>query len=194
MSDGILTSPGTGVGTAELVVLASLAVPTALAFAAGPSLLRFAADRDRGRVEIRGRHVLVLGLIAGAAVVLAAGPSALVGDFRGGGRRRSDRERRRDLLDVGLGPSPVLGCGDGCLREAPDRGIGAGGYAYYWSRNGTLSTPVRNAHSEPLELAAELGTPGLLLFVGLLRRRHRVWDPPGGADRIGTRRRLPSRC
>ncbi len=35
----------------------------------------------------------------------------------------------------------------------------------WWNRNGSLETPARNAHSEPLELLAELGPLGLLAFV-----------------------------
>jgi len=166
LGEGILTSPGTGVGTVELVVLASLAVPTALAFAAGPRLLRFAADRDRGRVEIRGRHVLVVGLVAGLAVVLAAGPSALVGDFREGSGSERIASGAGIFSTSGSGRAQFWDAAADAFAEEPARGIGAGGYASYWSRNGTLSTPVRNAHSEPLELAAELGAPGLLLFAG----------------------------
>jgi tetratricopeptide (TPR) repeat protein len=70
--------------------------------------------------------------------------------------------------------------------DQPLRGIGAGSYGLYWNRYGNLETPVRNAHSEPLELLAELGIGGcaaFLVFFGaiggsgirLARRR------PGGA-------------
>jgi hypothetical protein len=48
----------------------------------------------------------------------------------------------------------------------PIRGIGAGAYEAWWDRYGSLSIPIRDAHSLFLESMAELGIVGLLLVVG----------------------------
>ncbi len=68
------------------------------------------------------------------------------------------------------------------LRENPLGGIGLGSWQDWWSPRRDTSPAVRNAHSQPLEVAAELGAPGALaLLVALL------------APIVGGLRRLRSR-
>jgi hypothetical protein len=50
------------------------------------------------------------------------------------------------------------------FREHPLGGIGLGSWESWWSPRREFSPAVRNAHSEPLEVAAELGLPGLGLL------------------------------
>ena len=53
-------------------------------------------------------------------------------------------------------------------RDEPVTGVGAGGFSVEWLRERRISEAVRNAHSLPLETAAELGFPGLLGLVALV--------------------------
>jgi hypothetical protein len=69
------------------------------------------------------------------------------------------------------------------FRENPVGGIGLGGWDSWWSPRRITSPPVRNAHSEPLEIAAELGVIGIALLAVL------VLSPLGAALRQAGRRR-----
>ena len=119
-----------------------------------------------------------------AGLVAIAGPSALIGDFRSvpEGKRTG---KTAFVSASGSGRAQFWGTALEAFSEAPLKGIGAGSFESYWSRNGTLDTPARNAHSEPLEQLAELGAPGfacfaafivLVLLAGLRRAR-----APGGS-------------
>jgi O-antigen ligase len=64
-------------------------------------------------------------------------------------------------------------------------GIGAGTYEFFWAREGSLPTFVRDAHSLYFETLAELGIVGLLLILAVVAvpfaagiRRRRGLDPP----------------
>ncbi len=52
------------------------------------------------------------------------------------------------------------------FKSAPVHGVGAAGYEPWWAQHGSLDYFVRNAHSLPIEVAAELGVAGLLLLFG----------------------------
>jgi hypothetical protein len=54
------------------------------------------------------------------------------------------------------------------FEGAPAAGIGEGGYEDYWAHHADVPIFVRNAHSLPLQQAAELGTVGIVLFIGFL--------------------------
>jgi hypothetical protein len=53
-------------------------------------------------------------------------------------------------------------------ESEPVTGIGPGTYEFWWSREGSLPTFVRDAHSLYLETLAELGIVGLVLVAGLI--------------------------
>ncbi|HEY3728096.1 MAG TPA: O-antigen ligase family protein [Solirubrobacteraceae bacterium] len=50
----------------------------------------------------------------------------------------------------------------------PLRGVGAGGWLVYWLRDRTVAEAAKDAHSLPLQTAAELGLVGLVLLIAFL--------------------------
>jgi hypothetical protein len=54
------------------------------------------------------------------------------------------------------------------LESNPAGGVGAGGYEQYWNLHPRAKLFVRNPHSLPLQEGAELGLPGLALFLVFL--------------------------
>jgi hypothetical protein len=54
------------------------------------------------------------------------------------------------------------------FESAPLGGVGAGGYEDYWARHADVPLFVRNPHSLPLQQGAELGLPGIALFLGFV--------------------------
>jgi hypothetical protein len=52
--------------------------------------------------------------------------------------------------------------------DQPLRGVGAGGWAVYWLRYRTINEFAQDAHSLPLQTAAELGVVGLALLAAFL--------------------------
>jgi O-antigen ligase/polysaccharide polymerase Wzy-like membrane protein len=65
------------------------------------------------------------------------------------------------------------------FESAPLGGVGAGGFQDYWARHADVPLFVRNPHSLPLQEGAELGLPGIALFLGFV-----------GAVAVAARRRL----
>jgi hypothetical protein len=65
------------------------------------------------------------------------------------------------------------------LGSNPVAGVGAGGFENWWDIHPKAELFVRNPHSLPLQEGAELGVPGLLLFLGFV-----------GAVVLAARRRL----
>ena len=57
---------------------------------------------------------------------------------------------------------------DGVVADAPFRGVGAGNFMVAYSRFEPGQSEIPHAHNDSLQLLAELGVPGLLLFLGLL--------------------------
>jgi len=169
LSPGILDSPGDGSpGGAELAVLATLLGGMALAGGFGPRLLeplsrtRLLAPRVRPRTAILG----LLG--AGALLITLAGPAALIGDLRAGTEGSQEGRTVGIISATGSGRAQFWDVAIQAFGTEPGRGIGAGGYEAFWNQNGSLLTPARNAHSEPLELLAELGLIGLACMLGFL--------------------------
>jgi O-Antigen ligase len=54
------------------------------------------------------------------------------------------------------------------FESKPIEGVGAGGYEDWWAQHTSVPLFVRNPHSLPLQQGAELGIPGLALFLGFL--------------------------
>ena len=54
------------------------------------------------------------------------------------------------------------------FESSPDDGLGAGGWEAYWGEHSTIPRFARNPHSLPLQSAAELGVPGIVLLLGFV--------------------------
>ena len=54
------------------------------------------------------------------------------------------------------------------LESNPAGGVGAGGFEHWWNLHPKAQLFVLNPHSLPLQEGAELGIPGLLLFLGFV--------------------------
>jgi hypothetical protein len=182
VASGILDTAGGSPGRAEAAVCLALAVGVIFAVVAGPALVaRAGAIRIDG---LRMRHVLAAALAALVALVLIVGPGRIAGDFAATSGREAAAGQAQ-LSVAGSGRAQFWSTAIDAFAAEPLRGIGIGSYGLYWNRHGSLETPVQNAHSEPLELLAELGIAGLAAFVvffaavgttGIRRARR-----PGGA-------------
>jgi hypothetical protein len=161
---GIVDWPGTAVGRPELEVCAAMVIGFAIAAAAGPPVLeRLGGIRLRG---IRLRYVLVSSVALLAVLVVLVGPGRIAGDFAAkSGREAAPTGGTGVRLSVsGSGRAQFWGSALDAFASAPVKGIGTGSFPTYWNQHGGLETPVQNAHSEPLELLAEVGPLGFLAF------------------------------
>ena len=109
------------------------------------------------------RVAAVVAVVAALVGVLAAGLGERPTDAElragaGAGRLTTASSNRYEYWRV---------AGDAFARE-PVTGVGAGGFGVEWLRERRISEAVRNAHSLPLETAAELGLPGLLGLAALV--------------------------
>ncbi len=168
-ASGVLDSPGDGSpGSAELSVVLALIIGMAIAGTLGGRIVDSLSRSRLLAIRVPVRAAVAGGLVALVAVVALAGPQQLIGDFR----QRADVATQSDERAFGI----VSASGSGRTQfwdaaldafvSEPVRGIGAGGYSSYWNRVGGAATLVRNAHSEPLELLAEVGVLGFICFVG----------------------------
>ncbi len=162
LGDGILDAPLVTPGREEAVVGAALLAGVAAAAAIGPAAVsRGSAIAIPG---LRMRHVLGASLVALVALVLVVGPGRIAGDFAATSGREASTGSG-ELSVTGSGRAQFWSAAVDAAGDEPFRGIGAGSFGLYWNRHGDLETPVRNAHSEPLELLAELGIVGLAAFL-----------------------------
>lgn len=192
IASGLLDSPGDGAPHGpELVTIAALLAGVAFALVVAGGLVGgLAGSRPFGvRVPIRAVVAAVAAVIV--ALVVIAGPSAVIGDLRAGtdAQTSNGNDRATTIISAsGSGRAQFWEAALEAFGEEPVRGIGAGGFGDYWNENGELSTPAENAHSEPLEVLAELGLLGFIPFAALIAvilgcavSRARAADPEEGA-------------
>ncbi len=122
-----------------------------------PRLL--AAGRP-GRRLVIGACVLVL---LGAVAPLSDGVRGLAKDAWYAGVKLSGIE----LQDVSFRQILWRKTLEMAARQ-PLAGVGAGNFPVEFPRHERLTTPKPHAHNDALQVLAELGVPGLLLFLGLL--------------------------
>ncbi|HEY7151965.1 MAG TPA: O-antigen ligase family protein [Solirubrobacterales bacterium] len=167
-----------------------LALTIAVVVALG--MLRYLTDAWLAGLEVPRRLTrvaIIATLVAVVAGVLVADPSARWSEFK----RVGAIETKSTYVAAHLGS----GSGSGRYQfwtaaldgfdDHPLDGIGAGGYEAYWDQHGSLSMPVRNAHSLFFETMSELGVVGLLLLLAFLATplvagsRRGPTRAPGGA-------------
>ena len=152
-----------------------------------------------------------VGLVAAGAVVLVLLVTALAADAPGrvGDGIDSFKDPDRSALGAKGGSVRRLGDLNGsgryeewstavtAIRENPLGGIGLGSWDSWFSPRRVTSPPVRNAHSQPLEIGAETGIGGMALFLVIV-----LAPIAGGAVLLRRRRRrtphalvvLPTMC
>lgn len=137
--------------------------------AAGLAQSRYCAAEARGGARA-GRLGAARRLPALAAVAVALG---LVGLVVGGLAERGDDDelsRRQGATRLGSIESARYDywrVGLRAFARHPLDGVGAAGFRVEWLRERPIAEPALEVHSLPLEMATELGIPGLLGF-GLL--------------------------
>ena len=175
------------IGTQEhqgLIVLAVLAVVMAAAVILHGRLVLGSAPGRTLRLPRRAPW-LALALICGGltvAIIVGAKETTSASSLSGGASRltslRSDRYAYWRVALRAFGNEPL-------------RGVGAGGWSVWWLRYRSVNDFAQDAHSLPLQTAAELGVVGLA-FLGMLaggvavaaRRAHRL-DPSMTTGAIG---------
>jgi hypothetical protein len=150
-----------------------------VAVAAGAGAVSWWVDGWRPRMRISRRLSGALAAIAVAAIVagtIAAHPAERFREFKAAPPAQGG-------IPVGAADLSSNGrwqfwsAAVDAMESEPVRGVGAGGYEGWWGEHASVPLFVRNAHSLPLQQAAELGVPGVLLFggfviaVGLAARR-----------------------
>jgi len=157
---------GTGARNAQGAIVLLVLAGCALGAAA---LTRVAAGREEdgatrlGRLPLPdrgvGAAVAVACLVAVVVPVLASSGGPDDPAFGASSQRFTDVGSNRDRYwDVALGS----------FADHPVAGVGAAGFQVEWQRERDVADGVRDAHSLPLETAAELGLVGLAMLALLV--------------------------
>ncbi len=139
---------------AGLVLIAAVAAVVALRLGGSEAAPRWAR---------RLPAVAAVAVVAALAGLLAAGlgerpTDAELSAGAGAGRLTTASSNRYEYWRVALD----------AFADHPLTGLGAGGFRVEWLKERRIDEAVRDTHSLPLEMAAELGLPGLLGFAALL--------------------------
>jgi O-antigen ligase len=147
-------------GARELQGAIALAALAVLMLASGTAQLALTRRLRRARLAWVPRHPVALGLglaTVGLATVIAVGGAE--GSTRqvstGAGRFVALASNRYDFWRVALK----------AFAAQPLHGVGAGGWQVWWLRYRSFAGFARDAHSLPLQTAAELGIVGLVLLL-----------------------------
>lgn len=172
LAPGLIDSPGDGApGRPELMTLTALLVGIAFALLLGGRLIGPLSRSRPFSVAIPVRYLIAAAVAAAVLLVVAAGPSALIGDLRAGtdAENSAGNTRTTGIVSAsGSGRAQFWGTALDAFADEPVLGIGGGGFADYWNQHGPMRTAARNAHSEPLEVLGELGLIGFALFAGFI--------------------------
>lgn len=176
LMDG-LTARGPGVGQAGDVELLAILIAVGLAVvaAAGGFLpKRLTEPRRDVRLWLRGVvSLLVVALAAGGLMAGGQGPriERAFDDFRNA-RLKVDADKTNSLERLGAqGSSGRWQLWEAAIDEGntkPLTGTGAGTFEEWWTRNSDEYFTVRNAHSQYLEIYAELGWVGIGFLIAFL--------------------------
>lgn len=167
---GARTGDVAGHGTSVALVLLLAALAAGAVAALAPRVAR----GDSGEVGVDGpsdrrRTIRLVTVAAGvmvAALLLAAATGMLSSAWNSFQRPSIQGAAAFDASRLGsatgTGRYQFWGAALDAFGTHPFRGIGAGSYEFWWSRNAPFYLPVRNAHSLYLESLAELGVFGLV--------------------------------
>ena len=154
------------------ITLALLALVVAGTVLAQWRLQRREADEELG-LPRRAPQIALAVICAGLALAVVAGAKESSGGTLAPGATRytSLQSSRYAYWRVALR----------AFGDEPLRGVGAGGWAVYWLRYRPFNEGAQDAHSLPLQTAAELGLVGVVLLLAFLggvavsaRTAHRV--------------------
>jgi O-Antigen ligase len=141
-----------------------------LAVVAVTGAIAWWTDGLRPTIRISPRVGIALGVIAIAGIAagaIAAHPADRFREFeRAPDTRAGIPVGAADLSSNGRWQ--FWGEALDAFENSPVEGVGAGGYEDWWARHASVSLFVRNAHSLPLQQAAELGIAGIALFLGFV--------------------------
>ena len=159
----------TGTRGAEFVGLVLLGVSGACAFVASRTV-----GRGWGRARWAARKTGAIALAATAvAVVVAlalggAGAASKAGEESAAEYTSARSDPAARLTNLESGRYEIWGSALRAFGSAPILGIGAGGFEFWWNADDEENESLQNAHSLYLEMAAELGLPGLAIVLLLV--------------------------
>ena len=149
--------------------LVMLAVLLALAAGAAAALARLARGSHGERSDAEPAGLLRRrGLVAALALLLIIGAPLAAAAFDDSGENAREGATAERLSDVGSNRYDYWGVALGQFAADPLRGDGSGSFEVEWRREREIDEAVGDAHSLPLETAAELGLIGLALLTGLV--------------------------
>jgi len=161
----IVDGPGTEGGLGVLLALVVFALVAAQLGTRPPGWVR---RMKSPQLVVRGRtaSLAVVVVIAG---VLATGWALDDGGTRAGGVDPAvDVSSSARLVSAETRRSDLWSSAADAFAEHPLAGIGAGSFEFWATRDENVTQIARDAHSLPLETAAELGLIGVLLLLALL--------------------------
>ena len=175
------------------------AIMLALALIAGGALAALALHRDRWAPRLRAislprRTLAVAGVVALVLAVVAVDPAKRWDELRQPAvfTEQESAPRSALLSGTGNGRYEFWRAAADAFGEEPLRGIGAGGFEGWFAHMGSIYYPVKDAHSQPLEILAELGAIGfalvLVAFGAVVIAAVRLWrrdDARGDVAALG---------
>lgn len=176
LEDGLSNAAAHQQGNEMIVITLFVAAGVALV-QVGLSLAERYGERPRWLVVPRRRAAVLLGVgVAAAAVAFfaASGPHRLDRAWQhfkqpqDQALHHSDDRIARFGIVNSNGRYQLWQSAIDANATHPWRGIGPGTYEFWWDSHGSLSLPVRNAHSLYLETLAELGIVGLAILAGFV--------------------------
>ena len=174
-------------GAIVLAALAAIAAAAALASLRPPQAASNVASSSGVEPSWAGaaRWTAVVAVVGVAGVLVAGGLAERPTAAELGARAESGR-----LTTVSSNRYEYWRVGFGAFADDPLTGLGAGGFRVAWLQERKIPEAVRDAHSLPVEVMAELGVPGLLALaavvagVALAARRAAATDPRTAAGLV----------
>jgi O-antigen ligase len=181
LGDGLITGAALAQGDELLVVAIVVAAGAGLLQVAAGLLVRHAHRPAWTQVpRRRAATITAVATVVLAALALSLGAGERVSDSwqefksvsgaagsRDPGESAADVFQRLDTVS-GNGRYQVWMSAVDAMETDPLKGLGPGTFEFWWARNSTIPSFLRDAHSLVFETLAELGIPGLVLLGGML--------------------------